>query len=245
MSILLLTGDCRKVLRKHGPFDLIFADPPYGDTKLDWDKKVRGWEKVARALLKPTGSMWVFGSMRYFLDEGTPAGFQLAQDVVWEKHNGSGFADDRFRRVHEHAVQFYRDDAPWKGVYNDVQRQPGEARTSGIRRNNPPAHTGRIGSASYEYGDSRIMRSVITMRSMHGRAIHDTEKPAPLLEILCRTSCPPDGLVGDFFAGSAAAAEACALTGRNYVGAEIDGDHAAAARARLDSHLFTARSVCA
>lgn len=37
----IITGDCRKVLAEHGPSDMILADPPYGDTKLPWDKFVR------------------------------------------------------------------------------------------------------------------------------------------------------------------------------------------------------------
>ena len=57
MAIELITGDCRDVMWQHGPFDMILADSPYGDTSLDWDKHVRGWEVTARELMKPTGSM--------------------------------------------------------------------------------------------------------------------------------------------------------------------------------------------
>jgi site-specific DNA-methyltransferase (adenine-specific) len=234
MSVRIITGDCREVMPGEGPFDMIFADPPYGDTSLEWDKRVFGWQQVALERLRPTGSMWVFGSLRFLLHLGTPAGFRYAQDIVWEKHNGSSFHADRFKRVHEHAVQFYRADAPWAEVWNDVQTTP-DATARTVRRKQRPAHTGRIeGNSSYvsEDGGPRIMRSVIPMRSMHGRAIHPTEKPVPLLEILVRSSCPPDGLVGDFFAGSGSMAEACALTGRNYVGCEIDPVMAEAARGR-------------
>ncbi len=77
------------------------------------------------------------------------------------------------------------------------------------------------------------MRSVIYVRNCHGRAIHPTEKPSALLEILFRTSCPEGGLVGDLFAESGAAGEACRLSGRRYLGCEIDPDMAAKARARL------------
>ncbi|WP_313103404.1 DNA methyltransferase, partial [Brevundimonas sp.] len=112
MSVLLINGDCRTELPPYGPFDCIIADPPYGDTSLDWDRIVAGWEATALSCLKPTGSMWVFGSLRYFLKTGVPKGWRLAQDIVWEKHNGSGFHADRFKRVHEHAVQLYRADSP-------------------------------------------------------------------------------------------------------------------------------------
>ncbi len=69
---------------------------------------------------------------------------------------------------------------------------------------------------------------------MHtARAIHPTEKPAALLEILIRASCPPGGLVGDWFAGSGAVGEACRLTGRRYLGCEIDAEMAERAQARI------------
>lgn len=241
VAAVLMAGDSRTVLAEYGPFDMIIADPPYGDTSLDWDRIVSGWEAVALACLKPTGSMWVFGSMRFFLKTGTPDGWKMAQDIVWEKHNGSGFHADRFKRVHEHAVQFYRADAPWEGVYNDVQTTP-DATAKTVRRKTRPTHTGNIDGASYvsHDGGPRIMRSVIPMRSMHGRAIHPTEKPAPLMEILIATSCPVGGLVGDFFAGSGSAGEACQMLGRRYVGAEIDPVMAAKANDRLSGNLFGA-----
>jgi site-specific DNA-methyltransferase (adenine-specific) len=81
------------------------------------------------------------------------------------------------------------------------------------------------------------MRSVIYARNAHGRAIHPTEKPAALLEILIRTSCPEGGLVADWFAGSGAAGEACRLTGRRYLGCEIDAAMAEKARARIGAVL--------
>lgn len=242
MRPTLLTGDCREALAPHGPFDMILADPPYGDTSLAWDQHVDGWEKVAAQLVKPTGSMWVFGSMRFFMATAgrfTAAGWRYAQDVVWEKHNGSGFHADRFKRVHEHALQFYRADAPWGGVWNEVQVTKDADARKVIRRRRP-THMGQIERSAYETetGGPRIMRSVIPMHSCHGHAIHPTEKPVGLLQLLIRTSCPPGGLVGDFFAGSGAGGEASAQAGRRYVGAEIDAEMAEKARQRLAGNLF-------
>ena len=54
-----------------------------------------------------------------------------------------------------------------------------------------------------------------------------------LIEILIRTSCPPGGLVGDWFAGSGAVGEACRLTGRRYLGCELDPAMADRAQARI------------
>jgi site-specific DNA-methyltransferase (adenine-specific) len=242
LKIRLIRGDCRRVMRGRR-YDLIIADPPYAVTSLGWDKAVDGWLKVAADCLKPTGSLWLFGSMRSLMTVApdiAAAGLRYAQDLVWEKHNGSNFHADRFKRVHEHAVQFYRADAEWAGVYNDVPTtQDATART--LRRKKRPSHMGHVevGAFASEDGGPRLMRSVIYMRSCHGEAIHPTEKPVGLLEILIRASCPPGGLVGDFFAGSGAAGEACGHAGREYLGAEIDPRYCAAAHNRLRSTLFT------
>ena len=237
----VLTGDCRALMPAHGPFDMILADPPYGDTSLAWDRRVDGWLPLARSALKPSGSLWVFGSLRSFMataDQFAGAGLRHAQEIVWEKQNGSAFHADRFKRVHELAAQFYRSDAPWASVYNIVQTTP-DATARTVRRKTRPPHTGHIEAGHYisEDGGPRLMRSVIYARNCHGRAIHPTEKPSPLLEILIRTSCPPGGLVGDWFAGSGAAGEACRLSGRRYLGCEIDPGMAARASARIAAVL--------
>lgn len=241
MTVDIRLGDCRDIMPRCGAFDMIFADPPYGDTSLAWDERVENWHDIAVQCLKPTGSIWVFGSMRYHMAEAQhfeAAGLRYAQEIVWEKHNGSGFHADRFKRVHEIAVQWYRQDAQWASVYNDVQKTP-DATARTVRRKKRPAHTGNIDAAHYvsEDGGPRIMRSVIYARSCHGRAIHETEKPVDLLEILIRTSCPHGGVIGDFFAGSGAAGEAAMMTGRRYVGCEIDPGYHRAASDRLAGFL--------
>jgi len=32
MTIRIILDDCRTALQEHGPFDMLVADPPYGDT---------------------------------------------------------------------------------------------------------------------------------------------------------------------------------------------------------------------
>ena len=249
-SIEIITGDCRRLMFHRRPIGMILADPPYGDTSLAWDKRVEGWQTVAAESMQPMASLWVFGSLRYFMAEAQifeKAGLRYAQEIVWEKHNGSGFHADRFRRVHELVVQFYRADAAWADVWNEVQTTPDAVQRS-VNRKNRPAHygatnpafqMGHIEAAAYasEDGGPRIMRSVIYARSCHGMAIHPTEKPVDLLEVLIRTSCPPSSILVDMFAGSGAAGEAARNAGRGYVGFELDPAMAERARKRLASKL--------
>lgn len=237
---MIYVGDCREVLPTlpAGFADCCITDPPYGDTSLSWDSICPGWiEHVARAL-KPSSSIWVFGSLRFLAPlfaEMAQHGFRYSQDVVWEKQNGTGFHNDRFRRVHEHAAMFYR--GSWADVYHDAQFT-NDARAKVVRRKMRPAHTGNIDAGHYvsEDGGPRLMRSVIQVRNEHGRAIHPTQKPVELLLPLVRYSCPPGGVVLDCFAGSGSTGIAAEVAGCDAVLIEKDPGTAQDAKLRLDMH---------
>lgn len=231
MAVRILVGDCRDVLRGFGAgeFDCCITDPPYGETSLDWDKVCEGWLREVARVLKPAASIWVFGSMRFLapmFGQMRAAGFEYSQDIVWEKHNGSGFLNDRFRRVHEHAVMFYR--GAWADVYHHPQvTNDATART--VRKKEKPAHWhGATGSTTYisEDGGPRLARSVMRVRSEHGRAVHPTQKPIDLLVPLVRYSCPVGGNIIDPFGGSASTAIAAQSVDRNCVCIEVDSERA-------------------
>lgn len=227
-AVTIYHGDCRDVLPTlDAVVDAVVTDPPYGVTSLDWDRPVRGWTDAL-----PANSLWVFGSLRFFLAEREEfARWTLAQDIVWEKHNGSNSFADRFRRVHEIAVHLYRDDARWA----DVFKQPlftNDARARVVRRKSRPPQWGAIGESHYrsEDGGPRLMRSVMFYRSCHGEADHPTQKPEAVMSPLIEYSCPPGGLVLDPFIGSGTTARAAIQLGRRCIGIEIDPSYAEMAR---------------
>jgi site-specific DNA-methyltransferase (adenine-specific) len=224
-AVTLYCGDFREllpaVLAAHGAPDLVCTDPPYGETSLAWDRWPAGWPTLI-----PCRSMWCFGSMRMFLEHRDEfAGWKLSQDVVWEKHNGSGFHDDRFRRVHEHALHFYRGD--WGDVRHDPPRVGEERRAQRISRGVTP-HIG-AGEGDGLIRGRRLMSSVIFSPSMHGKAINETEKPAGLVENLITYGCPPGGLVLDVFAGGCSTLVAARNSGRRAVGIELREEQCAKA----------------
>jgi site-specific DNA-methyltransferase (adenine-specific) len=222
MTTRILAGDCLKILPtlESESIDLILTDPPYGETSLEWDRWQTGWPALVRRVLKPTGSMWVFGSQRMFWDNRDEfAGWKLSQDIVWEKQNGSGLFNDRFRRVHENALHFYRDDSTWAQVYKDPQKT-NDATARTVRKKGRPAQwIGATGETSYtsEDGGPRLMRSVIYVRNEHGRAEHPTQKPPGILEPLLLYSSPLGGMVLDPFSGSGGVGAVAGLHGRNSI----------------------------
>jgi site-specific DNA-methyltransferase (adenine-specific) len=239
-SVALYHGDMREVLSTLRRVDAIVTDPPYGEISLLWDRWPTGWPTIAAGL---ADSMWCFGSMRMFLDRRDEfTGWTLSQDVVWEKGAGAGIATDRLRRVHEHALHWYR--GPWADVYHETPRVPatGEqlARNGqAIRRHGKPEHFGQIGDrVAWTDDGTRLQRSVIKTPSMRGRAMHPTEKPVGILVPLIEYACPPGGTVLDPFAGSGSTGEAARLTGRRAVLIEADERYCEAIASRLSQGVL-------
>lgn len=210
--------------------DMVVADPPYAETSLAWDRWPNGWPAL---VAEHASSMWCFGSMRMFLERRDEfAAWKLSQDVVWEKHNGSGAAADRFKRVHELVTHWYRGD--WGSIHHVAPTTP-DATPRQVRRKMKPAHWGDMGEGHYrsEDGGPRLMRSVVYARGMHGSAINETEKPTGLLEPLIFYGCPPGGLVLDTFAGSASTLVAARHLGRRAIGIEAREEQCEQAARRL------------
>ena len=236
----IIVGDCIEAMRAMPAesVDSVVTDPPYAQTSLAWDQWVSGWQDEVARVLKPTGSMWVFGTLRMFVERWHEfSDWKMAQDIIWEKHNGSSFHNDRFRRVHEQAVQFYR--GPWANIYKG-QVVTMDARKRVVRKKEkPPQWHGKTGSTTYvsEDGGPRLMRSVIYARSEHGRAIHPTQKPIEIIEPLIINSCPEGGVVLDPFGGSGTTAIAAELCGRRAILCELNPEYAEMARQRIEAPL--------
>ena len=149
--------------------------------------------------------MWCFGSFRMFIDHWQDFSYwKMSHEIIWEKHNGSGFMNDRFRRVHEFAFHFHLKTSPWDEVYKKPQFTM-DARKRVVRRKDKPAQwTGARKADTYvsEDGGPRLMRSVIPARSCHGHAVNETQKPESLVRPLVSYCLPPGGILLSPFMGS-------------------------------------------
>ena len=239
--VTLYHGDSVELLPALGvQADCIVADPPYGETSLPWDQWPAGWLWAAADV---TRSLWCFGSLRMFLAHDSEFDcWRLSQDIIWEKHNGSGAFSDRFKRVHEQAAHFYR--GAWADIYHQAPTTP-DATARTVRRKFKPAHWSKLGDSAYASNDGgpRLMRSVVAVPSMHGHALHPTEKPVGILDPLITYACPPGGLVVDPFAGSGSTLDAARASGRRAIGIEADERYCELAARRLSQAVLTAEAT--
>ena len=221
-----------------GHIDAIITDPPYGETNLGWDRWVPGCVDDAATI---ANSLWSFGTFRMFHEHAAEfARWKYGQDIIWEKQNGTGLLRDRFRRVHETAVQWYRGD--WASIYSEDPLTTEDVAPRTIRKRAAKgAHLhGAIASSSYTTttGGTKLIRSVMKVRSEHGRRpINETQKPLGIMLPIIETSVPPGGMVVDLFAGAATTAVAARMLGRRCVAFEVREDQALKSAQRLASEL--------
>jgi site-specific DNA-methyltransferase (adenine-specific) len=236
-AVTLHLGDCLEILPDLTA-DVCITDPPYGETSLEWDRWPDGWPFAILMALPSSSSLWCFGSMRMFLERRAEfRDWTYAQEIVWEKQDGSGFTTDRFRRVHEFATHWYR--GPWgdtthnvprvgyRGPDKSVTRAPVDKNQHGVR-----------GPSSYVDDGTRLTRSVLRISNMHGRAVHPTEKPPGILEPLIRYSTKPGDTILDPFAGSGSSGVTAKALGRKAVLIEADEAYAEIAARRLSQGVL-------
>lgn len=233
--VTLYHGDCREMAPGISA-DAVVTDPPYGDTTLKWDQWPEGWVESVNHIPQ----LWSFGSMRMFLShhrEFGEAGYRYAQEIIWEKQNGSGLANDRFKRVHEIAMQWYS--GTWGDLPRTVPRVPS---TTGNKSNNGRGrsleHYGTAPKRAYVDDGYRLMKSVFKVNSMTGKALHPTEKPAGVLSPLIRYSVPDGGVVLDCFAGSGSTLVTARELGLRSVGIEMQEKYCEIIAKRLDQQVI-------
>jgi site-specific DNA-methyltransferase (adenine-specific) len=237
--VTLYHGDYREHLDSLAGFAIV-TDPPYGETSLEWDRWPEAWPTD---LIVAAPSLWCFGSFRMFMDRRDDfAAWKFSHEIVWEKHNGSGFAADKFRRVHELATLWYQGN--WADVYHEVPKVAGATKRT-VRRKERPAHMGAIANSTYtsQDGGDLLMRSVLRVRSTHGHAVHPTQKPLGIVSPLIEYSVPAGCKVVDPFAGSGTTLLAASLTGRRAVGVEVNEAYCEAAARRLSQQSFDLEGI--
>ena len=110
----LLHGDCLELLKEipAGSVDMVLADPPFGTTCNDWDKKIPLeilWVGLKR-VCKKNAAILLFSQMPYTADLVQSNRKMFRYEWIWQKSNKTGFLNARHMplKEHESILVFYQ-----------------------------------------------------------------------------------------------------------------------------------------
>jgi len=225
-------GDCLEYMAgmADGSVDAIITDIPYGTTACSWDEIIPFapmWEQVKRVCRgafvttasQPFTSKLIMSNLENFKYEW-----------IWEKTNAVDFAlaKIRPRKLHENIVVFSYE----KETYNP-QMMKGEPYIDKPRARSNKIHNSTMPKLGIVNNGTRYPPTVIKISNANNDIEHPTQKPVALYKYLVLTYTNEGDTVLDITAGSGTTGVACAQTGRNFIGCEIDPDYFAIAEKRI------------
>ena len=228
--------DCLDLLKRlpDDSAQLIVCDPPYNISLAEWDHHddylawATDWLQEAQRILRPTGSIAIFGGLQYQGEAGSgdllsiihhlrqSSEMLLVNLIVWNYPNGMS-ARRFFANRHEEIAWF----AMTRKYYFDLDsvREPYDETTKKIYRKDK-----RLNPETIERG--RNPTNVWQMCRLNGNATervgHPTQKPRSVVQRLVRSLSYPGSTVVDFFAGSGVTTRVAIEEGRNSICCDAD-----------------------
>lgn len=250
----LIHGDCIEELKElpDGCVDLVIADPPYGTTRNRWDTPLdldSLWPELWRVCRGGGSPVLLFSQQPFTSALGASQLRNLRYEWVWQKPQGTGFlnANRAPLKAHENVLVFYRKapryfpqkwdkGEPWHGTGTT----PGMSRRSSNYGKFDPRIRGTDHGTTLRYPLDVVQFNNLGRNKW---SIHPTQKPVDLLEYLIRTYTEPGDTVLDFCMGSGSTGVACARTGRDFIGIELDDHYFEVASERIESEAASTASV--
>lgn len=234
---------------------LIYADPPYNLSGRDlvllnnqtggpfykvneewdtWDEAdywqfTQQWLTAAKKTLLPNGSLYVscsYHNIGEIVMVGKQIGLKINNIITWRKTNPMPNLTRRtFTHTTEYVVWFVNGTG-WKFNYEAVKALNPHRTRSGEPRQM---------SDFLDFIEMPIVQGKERLRRADGRALHPTQKPERLLEIIITASSDPGDIVFDPFIGTGTTAVVAHRLGRQWIGIEKNPIYYEAALKRIQS----------
>lgn len=238
MSMQLIHGDCLVEMANmaDGSVDLIVTDPPYYSTNLAFDKAPRidykQWLIDCKRVLKDTGVLVLFCDLNLLIELKGYKVFKTAYEIVWEKTRAIGFLNANLRPMMAHEFIVVMTNALKKSTYNP-QKVAGKAYTATHKADRHRHVSKHKGCTTINTGD-RHPRSVQKFSNNNHKSLHPTQKPIDLCQWLINSYSNADDVVLDCFMGGGSVKVAAQLTGRRFIGIELDAGYFEIAKNRIE-----------
>jgi site-specific DNA-methyltransferase (adenine-specific)/modification methylase len=238
-------GDCVEIMGKEFPeksIDLIYADPPYNlsGKKLtlinnktggpfykmneEWDTWkyedyvafTERWLRKAWSILKDAGSLYVsctYHNIAEIVFIAKKIGFKLNNIITWYKTNAMPNITKRtFTHSTEYVCWFVKSNN-WKFNYGRLK----DFNPHKTKNGRPKQLRDFV-----DFIEMPIVQGKERIRGKNGRAIHPTQKPEKLIELILLASSDEGDIVLDPFFGTGTTGVVAARLKRNWIGIEIN-----------------------
>tara|TARA_Y100000310_G_C20622988_1_gene784340 strand:+ start:707 stop:1588 length:882 start_codon:yes stop_codon:yes gene_type:complete len=242
----LYNEDCLKILKElpDSSVDLVLADPPYGTTTIEWDKVLDFnvmWSELKR-IMKPKSNAIFFGSQPFSSFVITSNVKWFKYELVWNKNKcGSpGLIKYRPQKVHENILVFANGAATYNPIMEIGEPYKRESKTEegyGTGTNTHKYGFGKKKQFGFENKGTRYPKSILhASRNFSAQqTFHPTQKPTNLLNWLIMVYSNPDEVVLDFTMGSGSTGVSAKLTGRRFIGVEVNKEYYDIAQKRIEN----------
>jgi len=249
-------GDCIIIMKQEivdESVDLIYADPPYNlshkDLKLtnnqtggpfykmneDWDKWeyekyltfTEEWLSEAKRILKNNGSLYISCTLHNIAEIITIAkkiGFKLNNIITWYKTNPMPNITKRtFTHSTEYVLWFVKG-KNWKFNYKELKEfNPHKTRDGKLKQMRD----------FIDFIELPTVQGKERIKDNSGRALHPTQKPEKLIELILIASSDENDVVLDPFFGTGTTGVVASRLKRNWIGIEINDKYFRAAYERI------------
>ncbi len=252
----IYSGDCTCILEEKinkDCIDLIYADPPYNlsgkslnlvnnqtggafyKMNENWDtwkyedylQFTDKWMKACWTVLKPSGSLYVsctFHNLGEVLITGKKLGYKTNNVLTWYKSNAMPSITKRtFTHATEYVCWFVKG-KHWIFNYNEVKMiNPHRTKSGAFKQMRDYIN----------FIELPIVQGKERLHHANGRAIHPTQKPEKLMELIIVASSKEGDIVLDPFFGTGTTGVVAARMKRKWIGIENNPEYIKEAEKRL------------
>lgn len=249
--------DCIKGMKAlpDNSVDLLIADPPYNLSKSGnwkWDNSVSlsgmggnwnianenwdnmsfedyfnfsfAWLTEAKRILKPTGSMWIFGTYHNIGIINVTCqllGIEIINEVIWYKKNAFPNLSGRRLTASHETILWAHSGGNKRNYYFDYDySKNGDFPGDGLKV------PGKQMRTVWDLSNNKKKEEL-----KYGK--HPTQKPIKILTRMIKLSSHPGDIMLTPFSGSGSECVAAKLTGRHYIGFEIEKEYCSISEKRL------------